>query len=553
MNRVIIPVVVLCLAFMSATWSFAISDISTIEVDPAYKVTQLVNGSHFYGGLNGLAFDNNDQLFVATVGGVSIFKVDAQSGQSELYMGPPNGGADDIVFGPDNTMYWTAFFLGKVFKKTPDGKITLLAEGMPGANALDLNSKGELYVTQVFFGDALWHIDTSGKQKNTLIAKDLGGLNGFEIGTDDYIYGPLWFKKQVVKINPENGQVVDVIGADFTTPCAVNFDSKGNLWALDTGTGEIFKIDPASKHKELIATQEPHLDNLAINSKDQIFITNMNTNGIYEVLPDSHSIRTLSEDSFVLPQGIAFLPNDTGGILYVADNFAYKKLDLNNKQVITPHNGSKFVYSTNLSADGEHLVMAGWSENRIQIFDLKSDQLEYTIKDVPRCSSAYLQNDHSLLALQAVSGELVQIDPAHPDKRTVLITDLANPTFLAADPANPDHFYISQYGSGQITKINVKSGQTNTVYDQAKGPEGITVGNNGHLYVIDSVARELLDIDPITHTAKTIIKNLPLGLKGASVGGPAASPLNGITYAPEKQTLYLTCDLANTILAVTLQ
>ncbi len=539
-----------CLFFTFISPVCAGSDLKQIEVSPAYKTRPLVSGSHFYGGLNGLAFDQKDQLFVATVGGVSIFKVDSQTGQSQLYMGPPNGGADDIVFGPDNTMYWTAFFLGKVFKQTPDGTITLLAEGLPGANALDLNSRGELFVTQVFFGDALWKIDLSGNRDNVKIARNLGGLNGFEIGRDDYIYGPLWFKKEVVKVDPASGQVVDVIATDFTTPCAVNFDSKGNLWALDSGTGEIFKIDPVSKKKELMATQEPHLDNLAINSHDQIFITNMNTNGIYEVLPDTHSLRTLSEDSFVLPQGITYRPGSNGGTLYVADNFAYKKLDLNTLKVSTPHNGSKFVYSTTISADGKHLVMAGWSENRIQVFNLNSDQLEYTINDVPRCSSAYLLDDHTMIALLAVTGQLVKIDPQNPAQRTVIAENLANPTFLAADPDDSEHFYISQYQAGKITDINIKSGVMHTVYDQLKGPEGMVVGEQGHLFVIDSLARELVDINLTNNQAKRILGNLPLGLQGASVNGPAASPLNGITYAPEDKTLFLTCDLANTIIAV---
>jgi hypothetical protein len=35
-----------------------------------------------------------------------------------------------------------------------------------------------------------------------LIARDLGGLNGFEVGPDGMIYGPLWFKNSVVRVDP---------------------------------------------------------------------------------------------------------------------------------------------------------------------------------------------------------------------------------------------------------------------------------------------------------------------------------------------------------------
>ena len=46
------------------------------------------------------------------------------------------------------------------------------------------------------------------------IAEKLGGLNGFEIHRDDgFLYGPLWFKGEVVKINLETGAIeVDRLG-----------------------------------------------------------------------------------------------------------------------------------------------------------------------------------------------------------------------------------------------------------------------------------------------------------------------------------------------------
>ena len=66
-----------------------------------------------------------------------------------------------------------------------------------------------------------------------LIAKDMGGFNGFEVGPDGMLYGPLWFKRQVVKIDPANGAIT-VINSDFQMPAAANLDGKGNLWVVDT-------------------------------------------------------------------------------------------------------------------------------------------------------------------------------------------------------------------------------------------------------------------------------------------------------------------------------
>ncbi|MEB3735490.1 hypothetical protein ULF88_18625 [Halopseudomonas pachastrellae] len=45
-------------------------------------------------------------------------------------------------------------------------------------------------------------IDRAGAAPPRLIGKELGGFNGFEVGADGWLYGPLWFKGQVVRINP---------------------------------------------------------------------------------------------------------------------------------------------------------------------------------------------------------------------------------------------------------------------------------------------------------------------------------------------------------------
>ena len=79
----------------------------------------------------------------------------------------------------------------------------------------------------------LWEIDVTGAAPPRLIAKDIGGFNGFEVGPDGMLYGPLWFKGQVVKINPANGAIT-VINSEFKIPAAANLDGKGNLWVVDT-------------------------------------------------------------------------------------------------------------------------------------------------------------------------------------------------------------------------------------------------------------------------------------------------------------------------------
>ena len=201
------------------------------EAAPAKEYNQqfLVPGSWFH-GVHGLAFNKDDQLFAGSVIGQTIYRVQVDSGEVDRVIDPPMGMADDIAFADDGTMAWTAFLLGKVYIRKPNGKTIEVANGMGGPNSLAFGKDGRLFVSEVFLGDALYEIDLKNVDKPDFkpfprgelrrIAEKMGGLNGFEIHKDDgFLYGPLWFKGQVVKINLETG-AIEVIAEGFKIPAA---------------------------------------------------------------------------------------------------------------------------------------------------------------------------------------------------------------------------------------------------------------------------------------------------------------------------------------------
>src|SRR6185369_15430237 len=93
-----------------------------------YDQQFLVPGSWFH-GVHGLAFNKDDQLFAGSVVGQAIYRVQVDSGEVDRFIGESNGMADDIAFADDGTMAWTAFLLGKVFIRKPNGKIIEVANG----------------------------------------------------------------------------------------------------------------------------------------------------------------------------------------------------------------------------------------------------------------------------------------------------------------------------------------------------------------------------------------------------------------------------------------
>ncbi|MEE4381446.1 MAG: hypothetical protein V2J02_05570, partial [Pseudomonadales bacterium] len=223
-------------------------------------------------GIHGLAFDRDGRLLAGSVVGAAIYEVDPDTGEVELFRGPPGGMADDIAVAPDGTLAWTGFLTGEVRVQPPDGEVRVVAEGLPGANSLAFTEDGRLFFTQVFLGDALYEADPTGAEPPRLLLQDMGGLNGFDFGPDGHLYGPLWFRGAIARVDVD-AATLEVVAEGFAIPAAVNFDSTGQLWAVDTQRGELLRVDLEGGEHEVVATVAPAIDNLAIAPDDSVFLS----------------------------------------------------------------------------------------------------------------------------------------------------------------------------------------------------------------------------------------------------------------------------------------
>ena len=74
-------------------------------------------------GANGIYFDKSDRLHIASVVGREIIVMDPNNGKILERIGRDRGvdTPDDVTFGPDGSLYWTAVLNGYVGRLTPDG------------------------------------------------------------------------------------------------------------------------------------------------------------------------------------------------------------------------------------------------------------------------------------------------------------------------------------------------------------------------------------------------------------------------------------------------
>jgi sugar lactone lactonase YvrE len=533
---------------------------TTAEAPAAKEYNQqfLLPGSWFH-GIHGIAFNKDDQLFAGSVIGQTIYRVQIDSGEVDTVIGPPVGMADDIAFADDGTMAWTAVLLGKVYIRRGNKTIEV-ANGMAGPNALAFSKDGRLFVSEVFVGDALYEVDLKNVDKPEFksaargelrkIAEKLGGLNGFEINKDDgFLYGPLWFKGQAVKVNVETG-AVEVVAEGFKTPAAANIDPqfRDDLYVVDAGTGSVWKVSLTSKAKRLVASLKPGLDNLAFDSRGRLFVTSMTDNGIYLVDKQTGSAKTVVEGKLAVPGDIAVTTDNGRETVHVADMFSYRTVDGQSgavSDVLRVH-GDTHAYPIGLSIGPKSVVLSSWFSNTVEKVDRKTGKVVATLGDFDSPVDAIETSDGTLYVAELKSGNLVKVSP-DGKQRSTFAKDLRGP--VAMVQGSGTLIYVTEGVAGAISQIDVASGARKVVVDGLAGPEGIDVGPDGKIYVAEVGQKRIVMVDPATGSKTVIASNLDIGLEPFAGGPPALVP-TGVAVA-KSGNIYVSSDRRNALYKLT--
>jgi sugar lactone lactonase YvrE len=524
---------------------------------PAKEFNQhfLVPGSWFH-GVHGLAFNKDDQLFAGSVVGQTLYRVQVDSGEVDRVIDPPMGMADDIAFADDGTMAWTGFLMGKVYVRR--GNKTVEINGLSGPNSLAFSKDGRLFVSEVFLGDALYEVDLKNFDKPDFksvpkadlrkVADKLGGLNGFEIH-EGSLYGPLWFKGEIVKINIDTG-ATEVISSGYVTPAAANLDpqNRDNLYIVDTGNGSIWSLSLTSKIRKLVASMKPGLDNLAFDSRGRLFVSSMTDNGIYLVEKQTGSTKTIVEGKLAIPTDLAVTTESGKDTVHVADVFSYRTVDGSSgavSDVLRVH-GETHAYPLGIAVGPRHVLLTSWFSNTVEKIDRKTGKLVQTLTEFSVPMDAIEGADGSIYVAELGTGNLVKVSP-DGKQRTIVAKELRGPVAMAQGPGNL--VYITEVAAGAVSQFDLTSGARKVVADGLAGPEGIDVGPDGRLYVAEVGQKRVVAIDP-AHGNKTVIaSNLDIGLSSYP-GGPPGLVTTGVAVG-KTGAVYVSSDLRNALYKLT--
>src|ERR1700681_800119 len=488
-----------------------------------YEVTRLVPGSAFH-GVHGLGIDKAGRMFAGSVAGAALYEVDRTNGTAKIAIPSPEGMADDIAFAPDGTMAWTGFLTGDLYSRKGDGPIKKLASGLPGINSLAYRKDGRLYATTVFLGDTLYEIDVEAVKPPRMIMEKMGGLNGFEFGPDDMLYGPLWFKGQVAKVDVDKAELT-VVADGFKVPAAVNFDSKGNLWVVDTALGQLVRVDPKTGAKKMVAQLKPSLDNLAIDDHDRIFVSNMADNGIQEVDSETGAAKQLIAGKLALPGGIGVVSDGGKDTIYVADVFAYRTVDGSAGEVsewARMHaDGVKLEYPMSATANGNEVILSSWFTGTVQIIDREYGKTRQKMHGFKAPHDAVKLSDGSILVAELGSKSLLRVSGEHGKDRHVVIGGLEGPVGMVL--ASNSAVYVTEAFSGQVSKIET-NGVRVVIAKDLKMPEGIALAPDRKLIVAEVGAKRIIEINPENGNVTALAGNLPIVMAAAPAGVPTNIP-----------------------------
>lgn len=468
---------------------FSCSDVK--KNDDGSNISKLIQGSPIHGA-NGINFNKNDELYVASVVSRAIFHLDKESGEilHRYEVADSVEGPDDLTFGPDQSLYWTDILTGEVGRRTPEGTVSKQFVA-PGVNPVTFSDDGRLFVALDFMGDALYELDPELIKPPRLIAENLGWLNAMDWGPDGFLYGPVWSKGQVIKVNVDNGKI-DIVSDQLQMPAAVKFDSKGRLHVIDQISGQVSRVDLMTGDLEVVATISQGLDNLAFDSQDRLFVAHAQDGSVVEVLPDG-TIREVVAGGIIAAGGLSIIGEGENESIVVSDLFSLREISVNDGivQKITRHfiGNPGLISPFTTSTDGDHLVLSSWFGNEVQIWDHKEGKNIEEYRDFAVPLNAISFQGNLVVAELGTSPGAAKVTIQKEGNRTTLMDasdGLAVPSGLAATETD---LWVADWATGKIFQL-IKAGEELespvVVGTGLSQPEGMAIGPEGALYIAET-------------------------------------------------------------------
>lgn len=239
-----------------------------------------------------------------------------------------NGLDDGMVFDQSGNLYISQYQGAVVRRITPDGTVSVFAEGFDTPNGLAVDGAGNLYVANVF-GGRISRVTPGGTVTQDFISV-ANPSNVLFNAAGDTLYIAHYRTSRISKVAiADPGNVTTwVSGAPLNGPIGMAFDADRNLYVGNYNNGRIFRISPAGDITELASIQS--FLGFLVLSNGFLYATSYNRNEVYRISMDGSSVEVIAGSgakgqadgvgtaaSFDGPNGI--VASSTGDTLYVSE------------------------------------------------------------------------------------------------------------------------------------------------------------------------------------------------------------------------------------------
>jgi len=339
-----------------------------------------------------------------------------------------------------------------------------------------------------------------------------GWSNSMDACSDGYIYSPTNMYGEVRRIHPESGEIETVWpGGDIQFPSAIDVnDATGMVYSTEFHLGNITKIDLKNQTSRVIAKFPPCTDNVACSDDTKI-------PRIFGSSFVADLIMKVSEFGD-LPRVVSM-----GGLHYESiqciGNRVFIK-DMGRVMEYFPRTGKHESFAWGnfwVFADGKSLIIAGAmaesTPNRLIVMDLETRQPTRDIYDLPHLNDAVQIGDELYLIAKKIPKELRGPEVNGPKSTYVadpkpsmegLVTEdweillidkngnresVYQNAGLSCFAQKDCDTYVNDNAAGEILQVGKDGkwlGKPVVVASGLKSPEGIAVGIDGNLLVMEA-------------------------------------------------------------------
>ena len=517
---------------------------SSPRIAEGWTLERLTPPSRLFGA-NGLRTGPDGRIYVAQVSGSQISAVDVATGAIEAIS--PMGGdivaPDDLAFDTNGNLYATEITEGRVSVRAPDGKTRVLYGDLPCANPITFH-QGRLFAGECRPDGRIVELDLNGGAARTVLA-NVPMPNAMEVGPDGMLYFPVMAANEIWRVSLEGG-VPEKVAGDLGVPDAVKFDAQGYIVSTQVASGQVLRIDPRTGERTVLADIAPGLDNLTFVD-DRLFVSSI-SGQINEILGDGR-VRSLVPDGLNWPLGLAM---GEDGLLFVADGgFVYTLRPggtLQGAGMLFSPGFPGYTRGVAAAAPGEFVVTT--ANGDVARFWPAKPGSEVLASGYEMLYGVAIAPGGTVVFAEGGKGRVLSVRSGNVEE---MATGLHRPMGVAI--GRDGTCLVSESGAGRVLELS--GSRAETLLDGLQQPQGIVL-HGGLLYVVDVLAKEVIEFDMASGARRTIASELPVGaprgvtpkaLRPFLPLSGAMGPFTGIAAGADG-TLYVSADAEGSVLAL---